>query len=89
MPQTLPVTITVIVDAALQFTPATLPHGIVGQPYPPTTIGTVSGGTAPYTFSVISGLPVGMVLSAAGVLSGTPTVAGTSAVQVSVTDSGT
>jgi hypothetical protein len=49
---------------------------------------TVSGGTAPFTFSVISGsLPPGMTLSALGLLSGTPTAAGTSNFTVQAADS--
>ncbi len=37
----------------------------------------VTGGTAPYTFTVVDGaLPPGVALSTAGVLSGTPTAAG-------------
>ena len=39
---------------------------------------TASGGTAPYTFALISGaLPAGLTLSSTGTLSGTPTAAGT------------
>ncbi len=48
-----------------------------------------AGGTAPYTWSVISGtLPKGISLSGAGVLSGTPTVAGSNSFTVQVADSG-
>jgi len=40
---------------------------------------TGSGGTAPYSFAVTTGtLPAGLTLTAAGVLAGTPTTAGTS-----------
>ncbi len=50
----------------------------------------VTGGTAPYTWSVISGsLPAGLSLSAAGVLSGTPTTAGTYTFTIQVVDSST
>ncbi|HCN28967.1 MAG TPA: hypothetical protein DIT64_09405 [Verrucomicrobiales bacterium] len=50
---------------------------------------TASGGTAPYTWSVLSGaLPAGVTLSSAGVLSGTPTAAGTFTFTVQVSDSG-
>ncbi|MBJ6610620.1 MAG: cellulase family glycosylhydrolase [Candidatus Thiothrix moscowensis] len=46
-----------------------------------------SSGTAPYNWSVSSGsLPTGLSLSAAGVISGTPTTAGTASFSVKVTD---
>ncbi len=48
---------------------------------------TVSGGTAPYTWSVSSGsLPAGISLSADGNLTGTPTATGTFSFTVKVTD---
>jgi outer membrane autotransporter protein len=49
-----------------------------------------SGGTAPYSFTLVAGtLPVGMSLSSAGVLSGTPTVPGNYALTIRATDSST
>lgn len=49
---------------------------------------TAGGGVPPYVFSVASGaLPPGLVLSAAGVLSGVPTTAGSYGWTVRVTDS--
>jgi YVTN family beta-propeller protein len=60
----------------LTLTPTTLPNPMVGVAYSETF--TASGGTAPYTFSISAGaLPGGLVLSGAGVLSGTATVVGT------------
>lgn len=48
----------------------------------------VTGGTAPFTWTVISGaLPPGLVLSPGGQLTGTPVVMGTYSVQVQVADS--
>jgi hypothetical protein len=48
----------------------------------------VTGGTAPYKFSIASGaLPEGIALAAAGTISGTPTATGTSEFTVSVADS--
>jgi large repetitive protein len=80
-----PVTLTVN-PSALSLTLATLPGATVGVPYS-ATIG-VSGGTAPYTCLQTGGaLPVGLVLSASCVVSGTPATAGTSTVQVKATDS--
>ncbi|MFN7974887.1 MAG: putative Ig domain-containing protein [Acidobacteriota bacterium] len=65
--------------------PATLPVGTQGTPYGATL--TASGGSAPYTFAVTSGsLPAGLSLSAAGVISGTPSAAGSSGVTITATD---
>ncbi len=49
--------------------PAALPNPVVGTAYSQTL--TASGGAAPFAFSVSSGLPTGLNLSAAGALSGT------------------
>ena len=49
---------------------------------------TVTGGTAPYKFSIASGqLPEGIALGATGTISGTPTLTGTSEFTISVNDS--
>ena len=64
--------------------PASLPSGQVGAAYATTTV-TASGGTTPYTFSA-TGLPAGLSISAAGLISGSPTTAGSSAITVRVTD---
>ena len=67
--------------------PAALPAGTVGASYPQAAIVSV-GGTAPYTYAVSSGaLPTGLVLSTAGVLSGTPGAAGSFTFTVTATDS--
>jgi hypothetical protein len=58
------------------FSPPALPDGLYGSPYANQTL-TVTGGMAPYTFSVSAGhLPAGMSLSKDGILSGTPGTAG-------------
>lgn len=63
-----------------------LSSGTVGTAYSQTL--SASGGTSPYTWSVSSGtLPGGLSLSSAGVLSGTPTAAGTFSFTAMVTDS--
>ncbi|MBB3609589.1 putative Ig domain-containing protein [Rhizobium sp. BK602] len=65
--------------------PATLPSGTAGTAYSQTI--TASGGTSPYSYSLSAGsLPVGVSFSSAGVLSGTPTTAGTFNFTVTATD---
>ena len=63
----------------------TLPAGTIGFPYSATLLAT--GGTAPYVWTVLSGvLPPGLALSASGLISGTPTTAGTSPFTVAAID---
>jgi len=63
-----------------------LAGGSVGTPYSQTLAAT--GGTAPYSWNVSAGaLPAGLSLSAAGVISGTPTAVANSGFTVRVTDS--
>src|SRR5204862_6019223 len=64
-----------------------LPPAHVGVPY--STAIKVAGGTPPYTFAVSSAtpLPLGLSLSTAGILSGTPTQNGGASIAVVVTDS--
>jgi large repetitive protein len=50
------------------------------------TLFVTGGGTAPFNFSVVSGLPAGLTLSGVGELSGTPTVEGTFTFRVRVQD---
>lgn len=65
--------------------PTTLPAATGGVAYSQTV--TASGGNGTYTFSLTSGtLPVGVSFSSAGVLAGTPTVAGTFSITVQATD---
>jgi len=69
----------------ITLSPATLPLGTVGAAYSQTL--TAAGGTAPYVYTITAGaLPTGMALSPTGVLSGTPTVAGTSTPTIRATD---
>ncbi|MBI1763989.1 MAG: putative Ig domain-containing protein [Acidobacteria bacterium] len=75
----------VIVGCTLTLNPAALASGLVGANYAQNL--TASGGCAPYTFSVSGGvLPSGLTLSAAGVISGTPTAGGSFMVTIKVTD---
>ncbi|WP_429002915.1 putative Ig domain-containing protein [Xanthomonas sacchari] len=76
-----------IVAPTLTVAPSTLPSGTAGTAYSQTL--STSGGTAPYTYALSSGaLPAGLSLSSTGVLSGTPTVAGSFTFVVGVTDAG-
>ncbi len=66
-------------------TTSPLPGGVTGSAYSATL--TASGGTAPYTWSATGTLPTGLVLSSAGEITGTPSIAGSSTFSVLVTDS--
>ena len=65
--------------------PPTVPNGTVGVAYTQTLTAS-GGGTLPYTFSVVSGtLPAGLTLTAGGVLSGRPTMVGSSTLTIRAT----
>jgi MBG domain (YGX type)/Putative Ig domain len=71
---------------ALAISPTTFPNGQYGSAYKDQTM-KATGGKAPYTFSVSGGeLPLGLTLSTAGVLSGTPTAAAKYSFTVTVLD---
>ena len=72
--------------SSLTITTTTLPAARVSAVYSQTL--TATGGTSPYTWSVTSGtLPAGLTLSSSGVISGTPTTAGSNTISIKVTDS--
>ena len=71
--------------SAVVVSPTTLPNGANGVAYSQTI--TASGGTGPYAFSVGSGLPPGLTLTSAGLLSGVPTVAGPYSFTITATPS--
>jgi hypothetical protein len=75
------------VVAPLTITTASLPGGTVATAYSATLAAT--GGTSPYTWSLSAGtLPAGLTLSqSTGVISGTPTAAGTASITVQCVDS--
>ncbi len=69
-------------------TASPLPDADLNQPYNQAL--SASGGTAPYQWALASGstLPAGLSLSVSGVVSGSPTAAGTTSFTVTVSDSG-
>ncbi|UKJ09251.1 putative Ig domain-containing protein [Solitalea lacus] len=72
----------------ITITPTSLTAGMVGSVYNQSI--TVSGGTAPYTYSISAGsLPDGLTLSPDGTLSGTPTTTGTFNFTLKATDAST
>ncbi|MCX6460785.1 MAG: putative Ig domain-containing protein [Actinobacteria bacterium] len=76
--------LTLTVQPQLIITTDTLPTGATSTAYSTTLAAT--GGTS-YSWAVTSGsLPAGLTVTTGGVLSGTPTVAGTSTFTLSVTD---
>lgn len=80
---------TVTIVSALSITTASLPAANIGVSYTATLAAT--GGVTPYTWAVTTGsLPSGLTLnSTTGVISGTPTSAGTFNFTITVTDSAT
>ncbi|MDB6076054.1 MAG: hypothetical protein JWO89_3694, partial [Verrucomicrobiaceae bacterium] len=76
---------TMRVCPVITITPASLVTGTVGSGYSQTL--SASGGAAAYTWSVSNGsLPLGLALSSAGVISGSPTAAGSSAFTAQAVD---
>ncbi|MGC2743002.1 MAG: putative Ig domain-containing protein, partial [Candidatus Angelobacter sp.] len=88
--QSAPRTLTLRIAAPLIISTASLRGTKYGAVYSQTLAAT--GGIAPFKWSLSAGsgpLPAGLSLSTAGVLSGTPTAAGTSSFTVQVVDTGT
>jgi hypothetical protein len=80
--------ITVYSSSIVRITTTSLPAGTIGPAYSATLAAT--SGTKPYTWSVYSGsLPAGLSInSTTGVISGTPTTAGTSNFFIAVKGAG-
>lgn len=77
--------IPIVIGSTLAISTSSLPGGTQGSAY--TTTLAATGGTSPYTWAATTALPAGLSLSTGGVLSGTPTAAGTSSITFQVTDS--
>jgi hypothetical protein len=75
---------------ALTIATSSVPPGTINVAYPSFSF-SAAGGTSPYTWSLPNGtlLPTGLTFASNGTLSGTPTVTGSFAIMVTVTDSGT
>jgi uncharacterized protein (TIGR03437 family) len=83
------ITLNVLTNPSMTITTQSLPNGVAGVAYVSTTLHQ-QGGILPVTWSLdpASGpLPLGLNLSAAGVLTGTASVAGAALVIINVTDS--
>jgi len=80
--------VTVTVKPLLVFTTTTLANSSVGKVYT-RQISPATGGTPGYTYALAAGstLPPGLTISPAGVVSGTPSIAGTVNFDLRVTDS--
>ena len=75
----------VVVAPTITLSPASLPSGTLNAAYSQSI--TAVGGIAAYSFAVNTGdLPTGLMLSSAGLLSGTPTAGGTFNFTVTATD---
>jgi len=79
--------VTITINPTLSIATTTIPSATAGVPY--TTTLASAGGTSPYNWVVASGtLPTGITLApTTGILSGTPSVAGTFNFAVALTDS--
>ena len=88
-PETARAALVLTISGGLTLTTTRLADATVNKAYSAAL--TAAGGVAPYRFSLASGsgLPAGLTLSSAGVISGTPTKAGTTTFSIDVMDSST
>ncbi len=79
----------ITINAPLSVTCAAVTTGEAGVAFNSGPM-TISGGTAPYTYSIVGTLPAGLTLNATtGAITGTPTASGTFSVQVKDANSAT
>ena len=90
MPQTVTVSAVGKSVTALSISMQSPPDMIVGQAFGYQMNAVVSEGTPPYgpILFAAAGLPAGVAIDAAGLISGTPTAAASYSVSATVTDSG-
>lgn len=83
-----PATVSITVNApTISYAPSNPPNGTAGVAYSQ-SIASASGGTGPYTYTVVSGSPpAGITLNSNGTLTGTSSVVGTANFSVRATDS--
>ncbi|MBL8211354.1 MAG: putative Ig domain-containing protein [Bryobacterales bacterium] len=77
-------TLTLQVQNVLNILTTSLPGATLNTAY--TTQISAAGGVPPYSWSILSGAPQGLSINNQGILSGTPTQAGTYSLQVQVRD---
>lgn len=73
-----------VTGSTISVTTESLPAAAIGIAYSQTL--TATGGTAPYIWTPVDGVPPGLTLNPSGQLSGTPSVTGSFAFTVRVTD---
>jgi Putative Ig domain len=88
-PRTTSQSLTLMINSRFAVVSSAPPNGTAGTAYSFTPV--LTGGTAPYTWSLMSGsLPTGLSLSTStGAITGTPSVSGTSSFVLQVVDSET
>ena len=74
-------------SATVTVSPTNIANGQIGAAYSQTI--TAADGVGPYSYTLMGGLPAGLTLSNLGVISGTPTAAGSFSFTVTATDSAT
>ncbi|WP_158824193.1 cadherin repeat domain-containing protein [Granulicella sp. S156] len=85
--QTQTVNLSIVVYAQLTITTSSLPNGATGSAYSTQLQSTGGSGSVTWSLQAGSSLPAGLTLSNSGLISGTPSVAGTTGFYVQATDS--